>query len=327
MVQVRERRDGQHVARDLLRPLLHGAGELLAPVAARAAREESEVPLRRQRCQQLRQPLVGRLLPPRRPFEHFALGGEHGRNGVLPALNLDVALRDLLGVVERVAVEERPEELPRDVLERELEVRVLERRVVAGLVDRARERVAPLGPRRGLVLGDDPLGRVAGPRRGDDVLERPREGVDETDLRPRARKTLKKKIFGFFSVFRVLLFGAGVAAGGEARKAKGEGRRARAQKEKGKRENPEEGGGEKVSSPLPAPGRGLGGGACPSPRREKPQGGKRKEPYPFRFAFPVSPTAQRPTPPASREIPRIPRTFPPPRGKNGTLLFRPAPTL
>ena len=40
-------------------------------------------------------------------------------------------------------MQERPEELPRHVLERELEVRVLERGVVAGLVGRLGDPVAP----------------------------------------------------------------------------------------------------------------------------------------------------------------------------------------
>ena len=47
VVQVRERRDGQHVARDLLRPLLDRAGEPRPPVAPRAPRKEAEVALGR----------------------------------------------------------------------------------------------------------------------------------------------------------------------------------------------------------------------------------------------------------------------------------------
>ena len=77
---------------------------------------------------------------------------------VSAGLDLDVTLRDLLGVVEGMRVQERPEKLARDVLESELEMRVLKRGVVAGLVDRPREGVAPFGTRGGLVLGDDPLG-------------------------------------------------------------------------------------------------------------------------------------------------------------------------
>src|SRR5450631_923385 len=59
VVQVREGRDRQHVAGDLLRALLDRAGELLAAVAPRAAREEAEVALAGWRSQQRRQLLVG----------------------------------------------------------------------------------------------------------------------------------------------------------------------------------------------------------------------------------------------------------------------------
>ena len=89
-------------------------------------------------------------------------------------------------------MEEGPQELPGDRVERELEVRVLERRVVAGLVGRPRDAVALLDALPALLLGevgspgdllglDDPPGRVAGARRRDGVLVRPRERVDEPD--------------------------------------------------------------------------------------------------------------------------------------------------
>ncbi|MNC88827.1 hypothetical protein D3C83_46900 [compost metagenome] len=54
----------------------------------------------------------------------------------------DVALARLLGVVERIRVEEGPDELPRDVLEAELEVRVLVDRVVAGVERQRADQVA-----------------------------------------------------------------------------------------------------------------------------------------------------------------------------------------
>jgi hypothetical protein len=89
-----------------------------------------------------------------------------------------------------VGVEERPDELAADVLERELEVGVLERRVVPGEVDVPGEGVAagaaslPFG-RVGdrvasdLFRGDDPLRAVAGARGGDDAVEGARESVHE----------------------------------------------------------------------------------------------------------------------------------------------------
>ena len=60
---------------------------------------------------------------------------------------LHVALALLLGVVERVAVERAPHELPRHVLEAELERRVLVDGVVAGVEGQLADRLA-------LLLGD-----------------------------------------------------------------------------------------------------------------------------------------------------------------------------
>ena len=188
VVQVGERCDRQDVARDFLRALLHRASKPRAPVAPGAARKDAEVPLPGGGRQQLRQAPVGLLLPPGLPLVDLPLGRAHCWDRIRAGLDLDVALRDLLGVVEGVTVEESPQELPRDVLEGELKVRVLERRVVARLVDRARERVAALRPRGRLIFSDDPLGGVAGARRRDDVLEGPLERVDEADLRRQRRE-------------------------------------------------------------------------------------------------------------------------------------------
>lgn len=91
-------------------------------------------------------------------------------------------------------MEERPDELPADVLERELQVGVLERGVVAGGVDVPGEGVAPLAPPLALgrvgesvsgdvLHGDDPLRAVAGARGGGDAVERPCERADEADER------------------------------------------------------------------------------------------------------------------------------------------------
>jgi len=59
-------------------------------------------------------------------------------------LQLDVALARLLRVVKGVRVQERPHELARDVLEAELEVRVLVDRVMAGVERQRANRVALL---------------------------------------------------------------------------------------------------------------------------------------------------------------------------------------
>jgi hypothetical protein len=67
-------------------------------------------------------------------------------------------------------------------------MRVLERGVVARVVDGLRERVAPVWSSRRLVLGDDAFRGVAGAGGRDDVLERAQKGVDEADFGSGGRK-------------------------------------------------------------------------------------------------------------------------------------------
>jgi hypothetical protein len=100
----------------------------------------------------------------------------------LRAIETHVALALLLGVVKRVRVEKRPDELPADVLEAEFEVRVL----VDGVMP------AEVGPRTdhhallfGDLLGSDEVRRIAGARRGHRRIERMREGISQRDARRR----------------------------------------------------------------------------------------------------------------------------------------------
>ena len=75
-------------------------------------------------------------------------------------------------------MERRPHQLPRDVLEAELEVRVLIDRVVAGVEGERADRVAlAVGD---LARRDDPR-RIARARRGDGAVERLRRGVAQRD--------------------------------------------------------------------------------------------------------------------------------------------------
>ena len=84
VVQVGEGRDRQHVARDLLRALLHGARELRARPSPRVRPgKDAEIPLAGERGQELGQPLVGRLLGERRLLEEVPLRGPHRRHGVV----------------------------------------------------------------------------------------------------------------------------------------------------------------------------------------------------------------------------------------------------
>ncbi len=91
---------------------------------------------------------------------------------------LHVALTGLLGVVERIRVQERPDELPGDVLEPELEIRVLIDRVVTGVKRQRADRVALLV---GDFRGSDHARRVARTRRSDRAVERRRRGGSKCD--------------------------------------------------------------------------------------------------------------------------------------------------
>ena len=75
-------------------------------------------------------------------------------------------------------MQERPDELPGDVLEPELEVRVLIDRVVTGVKRQRADRVALLVRDFG---GADHARRVAGTRRSDRAVEWRRRGGSECD--------------------------------------------------------------------------------------------------------------------------------------------------
>ena len=118
--------------------------------------------------------------PPRLPLERRADHGvgAHGH----------VALAHLLRVVEGMAVEEGPQELPGDAPQRELEVRVLEGRVMPGVEDGLRDPIPhPIALLRGFLFQtrvsgnvfreDDAAGRVARTGGRDGVLVGPLEGV------------------------------------------------------------------------------------------------------------------------------------------------------
>ena len=117
-------------------------------------------------------------------FVDGALGGaESGRlgrqirGGVREA---DVALALLLGVVERMRVQERPDELAADVFQAKFKVRVLVDGVVAGVKRGCADLQALLV---GDFLGADQARGVAGARGGDGRVEGMREGVAQRDAR------------------------------------------------------------------------------------------------------------------------------------------------
>ena len=182
VVQVRVCGDGQGVPSDLLRLLLDGTPPRVGVLAPRG--EHREEGLGRRAHQGVRERAVaGVHALDTGVVDRLRRGGERWPRDQ-PGLDLDVALADLLGVVEGVGVQERPERLAAHGLERELERRVLERGVVARLICAARDAV-PQGD--GGVVPRDILGRddaravaSAGGRYG--VVERPGKGVDERDL-------------------------------------------------------------------------------------------------------------------------------------------------
>ena len=104
----------------------------------------------------------------------------NGRDVGLRAVEADVALALLLGIVERVRVEERPDELAADVFEAEFEMGVLEDGVMAAVESGGADVEALLV---GDFFGADEARGVAGARGGDGRIERVREGVAEGDAR------------------------------------------------------------------------------------------------------------------------------------------------
>ena len=190
VVEPRPRGDRQHVARRLLRAPADVDPPLLGP--APAGGEEGEEPLRGRRGERGGQRVVRLLHPPERPLVDLLRLAPQLRHGGRAAPDLHVALADLLRVVEGVGVEEAPHGVARNAVERELEVGVLEDRVVAGAVQLAGQLVAlapslvarlAFEPVAADLLGrDEPLRRVAAARRGDGLVDRPRERRDETNL-------------------------------------------------------------------------------------------------------------------------------------------------
>jgi len=98
----------------------------------------------------------------------------------LRAIETHVALALLFGVVKRVRVQERPDELPAHIFEPEFEMRVLIDRVVP-----AEKR--PRTDHHTLFFGDffarDEMGRIARSRRGHCGIERMRKRIAQGDAR------------------------------------------------------------------------------------------------------------------------------------------------
>ena len=158
VVEVRRSCQWQHVARDLLGPLLDrpsetvlrvvrgrpGAGRKNAAIAGGDFRGqqfgEATIPLERAGDRGVVDPLCG----------GWQVRAKHRRPG-----HLAVALGDLLGVVERMAVEEGPNREAGDVVEHEDERGVLQRRVVPG-----REEVGV--ELQGTIAAVDAIGRLVG---------------------------------------------------------------------------------------------------------------------------------------------------------------------
>ena len=140
----RERADGNHVARGFDRALL---GVLLDQLQALRRGGRADVPQVLQNAERV-------VLEQGRQLGVAVPGAQHGRlvdaeslardgrHEGARFLQLHVPLARLLGVVERIGVQEGPHELPRDVLEPELEVRVLVDGVMPGVEGQRADGVA-----------------------------------------------------------------------------------------------------------------------------------------------------------------------------------------
>ncbi len=103
-----------------------------------------------------------------------------GRDVGLRAIEADVALALLLGIVEGVGVEKGPDELAADVFEAEFEMRVLVDGVMAAIESGGADVEALL---IGDFFGDDQARGVAGASGGDGGVVGMREGVAKSDAR------------------------------------------------------------------------------------------------------------------------------------------------
>jgi len=111
----------------------------------------------------------------------FGVEEERNRGDVgLGTVHADITLALLLGIVERMGVKERPDELAADIFETEFEMRVLIDRVVAAEKSGGADVET-------LLVGDffwsDEMRGVASARGSDCGIERMREGVAESDAR------------------------------------------------------------------------------------------------------------------------------------------------
>ena len=110
--------------------------------------------------------------------EFRARGGNVRQRAIQP----HVALALLLGIVERMRVQKRPDELPAHVFEAKFEMRVLVDGVMPAV---KRGRADGHALLVGDFLGNDQMRRVAGARRGNGRIERMRERVAQRDARRR----------------------------------------------------------------------------------------------------------------------------------------------
>ena len=111
----------------------------------------------------------------------FGVEEERNRGDVgLGTVHADITLALLLGIVERMGVKERPDELAADIFETEFEMRVL----IDGMVAAEKSGGAYVET---LLVGDffwsDEMRGVASARGSDCGIERMREGVAESDAR------------------------------------------------------------------------------------------------------------------------------------------------
>ena len=140
----RKRANGDHVARRFDGALLGVLVDLLQPLRVGCRPDVAELLQNRvgivfEQRGQLRVAIPrannGRLVD----VERFTIERRHEGARLL---QLDVALARLLRVVERIGVQERPDELSRHVLETKLEVRVLIDRVVARIERQPADEIA-----------------------------------------------------------------------------------------------------------------------------------------------------------------------------------------
>ncbi len=178
MIHIRESRDGNDVPRDLLAFFLYFVIVFFFHLEAR--RKTFEIGCLRYRAEYIVHFTIGRHLIIDRLSVNRKRFTFERRDQEITFFDLDIPLAHLFGIIIRMAVEETPDELSRDIGQLELEIRMRKDRMMPGLVHALRERKMFIGD---LIVPHNAFGGITSPRGRDRILKRRREGFRQYYVR------------------------------------------------------------------------------------------------------------------------------------------------